>query len=81
MEFLQQLLENNKPILPTGAVIAGAVVLLIAVRYIINKKFSGAPGQSSRRQAVTIALSLVGILLGTHRETILRLEWLECVLC
>jgi len=62
MEILQKLFESLQPVLPLGAAILGVVVVLFAVRYILEKRYAERPGYGLRRQVITLSLSFVGLL-------------------
>lgn len=63
MVMLNSLLEKIINLVPTGAAIAIVVLALVAVRYVLNKRYSGAPGHQFRLQLIILVLSLIGLLI------------------
>ncbi|UCD18467.1 MAG: mechanosensitive ion channel [Candidatus Zixiibacteriota bacterium] len=62
MDILIRLLENLRDLIPTGVAILGAILTLMIIRYIINRSSAGLPGKNYRRQAVTLLVSFIGLL-------------------
>ena len=62
MEILQRLFKGLQPVIPLGAAILGVVVVLLAVRYIFEKRYGGRPGYRLRREVITMVLSFIGLL-------------------
>jgi small conductance mechanosensitive channel len=62
MESLQNLYESAKSFLPSGAVIVVFIILLAAVRQLLDRRFAGRAGRQFRRQIATLILVLIGLL-------------------
>ena len=62
MSLIKDFFSALEPLVPTGVALCIIVLVIIAVRYIIDKRSSGA-GQNVRRQVMTILLSFVGLLI------------------
>lgn len=61
MTLLRDFISALEPLVPTGVALCTIVLVIIAVRYIINKRSIGAV-QNVRRQVMTMVLSFVGLL-------------------
>jgi small-conductance mechanosensitive channel len=53
---------NLNDLIPTGITIAIVVVFIMAVRFILNKRFAKYTGHRFRLQVITLFLSLVGLI-------------------
>jgi len=62
MDILNTVLDKLTGIMPTGAVIIIVVLLLLAVRYALNKRYAGTPGHQFRRQLTVLVLSFIGLI-------------------
>ena len=62
MEILERVYNWLLPGLPTGIALIATILILIAVRYILNKSYAGALELRFRRQIVTMILSFLGII-------------------
>ncbi|UCG61067.1 MAG: mechanosensitive ion channel [Candidatus Zixiibacteriota bacterium] len=62
MELLKRFLEGATALLPAVAAIAGAIVVIVAVRFILQRRYSGSSSMRFRVQMFTLLLSLVGLL-------------------
>ncbi len=62
MEIIKEFLKALPPLLPTAVAIIGVTVVVLAMRYILEKRFAAAPGNRFRIQLLTLSLSLVGLL-------------------
>ncbi|MFH1894131.1 MAG: mechanosensitive ion channel domain-containing protein [Candidatus Zixiibacteriota bacterium] len=62
MEILDSVYTRLAPGLPTGIALIATILILIAVRYILNKSYAGALELRFRRQIVTMILSFIGVL-------------------
>jgi small-conductance mechanosensitive channel len=63
MEVLYKLFEGLRPILPMSAAIIGVVIVLLAVRFFLDKLYTGLPGRRLRRQMIILLLSIAGLLI------------------
>lgn len=62
MEILERVFNWMLPGLPTGAALLATILILLVVRFILNRKYAGALELRFRRQIVTMILSFIGIL-------------------
>ncbi|HUV29843.1 MAG TPA: mechanosensitive ion channel domain-containing protein [Acidobacteriota bacterium] len=62
MDQLETILDKLTGLLPTGATIVLAVAVILAVRYVLTKRFAGSPGHQFRLQLIILILSFVGLL-------------------
>ncbi len=62
MTLLGDFVSALEPLVPTGVALCIIVLVIIAVRYIIDKRSIGAV-QNVRRQVMTIVLSFIGLLI------------------
>ncbi len=62
MEILESFLQSLKLALPTAVALAIVLIVLFVVRYTIDKRYAGAPGNRFRRQVITLILSFAGLL-------------------
>jgi small conductance mechanosensitive channel len=62
MEILQTFFEYLKPVVPTGVALVIGIVVLYAVRFILDKRYAGSLNLKFRRQVMTILLSFAGLL-------------------
>ncbi|UCD64238.1 MAG: mechanosensitive ion channel [Candidatus Zixiibacteriota bacterium] len=62
MEILEKFFQGIESLIPTAAAVVGAVVVVSVIRYVLEKRYAGAPGHKFRLQMVTMVLSLVGLL-------------------
>jgi drug/metabolite transporter (DMT)-like permease len=62
MDILQTFFEYLKPVVPTGVALVIVIVVLYAVRYILDKRYAGSLNLRFRRQLVTIFLAFAGLL-------------------
>lgn len=63
MEILKQFIDNAGTLLPAALAIIGAVLIVMAARYILERRYSGAVGNRFRIQMTTLILSLIGLLI------------------
>jgi len=63
MEILQSFYKDIVSILPVGLVTIISVLVIIAVRFFINRQYMNKPGQPFRRQIITLILSFIALLL------------------
>ncbi len=62
MEILQTLWGYLRPAVPTGVALAAGILVLVAARYVLNKRCAGSLNLKFLRQIVTIFLLCVGLL-------------------
>jgi small conductance mechanosensitive channel len=62
MSLIKDFVKALEPFVPTGITLCVVVLVVIAVRYVIDKRSLGA-GQNLRRQVMTILLSFIGLLI------------------
>jgi small-conductance mechanosensitive channel len=62
MEILNQFLDQLTGLIPTGAAVIVTVIVLMAVRFFMNKKYAGVSGSKFRYQMVMLLLSFVALL-------------------
>jgi small-conductance mechanosensitive channel len=62
MDILKAFLDKLTNFVPTAATILLAVIVIVAVRYILNKRYAGTPGHQFRLQMFMLALFFVGLL-------------------
>jgi len=62
MSLLKDFVNTLEPLVPTGVTLCIIVLVVMAVRYIIDKRSIGT-GKNVRRQVMTILLSFVGLLI------------------
>ncbi len=63
MEILKSLYENIFSIIPVSLILVLSVLVIIATRYFIDRRFKNRPGRPFRRQVFTIVFSFVALLL------------------
>jgi len=62
MAILQKFIDILQPIAPTGITVLVIVVVMIAVRYVLEKRYGGTPGHRFRLQLIMLILTLAGLL-------------------
>jgi len=62
MDLLNTVLDKLTGLIPTGAAIIIVVLLLLAVRYVLNKRYARTPGHQFRRQLTVLVLSFIGLI-------------------
>jgi small conductance mechanosensitive channel len=62
MNILDNILEWLQSAVPTGIALLVTIFVLLAVRYVLNRKYAGTLELRFRRQIVTMILSFIGIL-------------------
>ncbi len=62
MEILQSFISSLAPALPTVSAIAVAIILLIVVRIILNRRYHDKPELVFRRQLITMLISIGGLV-------------------
>ncbi len=63
MDILSTVLDKLNSLIPTGVVVLMVVLLLLAVRYTLNRWYAGIPGHHFRRQLAALVLSFIGLIL------------------
>lgn len=63
MEILNTILENLTNIVPTAATVVVTVIVLLAIRQVLNRRYAGTPGHQFRVQMITMVLSFIGLLI------------------
>jgi len=62
MDILNTVPDKLTGIMPTGVTIIIVVLLLLAVRYVLNKRYAGTPGHQFRCQLTVLVLSFIGLI-------------------
>ena len=62
MDILKNLFENIQSLIPAGAAVIGTILVVFVVRQLLLRRFSGASGQTFRRQLITMVLTFAGLL-------------------
>jgi len=62
MQIISDFLAGIKPLLPTGITLLIIIMVILGVRFIINKRAAGS-GYHVRRQVLTMLLSFIGLLI------------------
>ncbi len=63
MEILNTFLDQLTGLIPTGVALVAIVIVLMAVRFFMNKKYAGTSGSKFRYQMVMLLLSFVALLI------------------
>lgn len=62
MEILSSFLERLVDLIPTVIAVTAVAIAMFAVRFLLSRRFAGAPGNRFRLQLVMLVLSFVGLL-------------------
>jgi small conductance mechanosensitive channel len=62
MEILRNFYEFIGPILPGAVVLVGTIFILLAIRYLLERRLSVAAGRQFKRQIITMLISFAGLL-------------------
>jgi small conductance mechanosensitive channel len=63
MEVLKNLFDTLRPILPFGATFIIVIVLILAIRMLLERHYRGQPGRHLRRQMIILLLSFAGLII------------------
>lgn len=63
MEIVRELYEGARSFLPAGVALVCIVVVIVAARYILGKRYAGLPGHRFRSQVITLVLAFAGLII------------------
>ncbi len=63
MDVLINMFEALRPILPFGATLIVVIVLILAIRFVLERHYRGLPGRHLRRQMIILLLSFAGLII------------------
>ena len=62
MDALDALIGKLPGLVPTGVAIVAVVIVIMTVRYVLNRRYAGLPGRGFRVQMIVLVLSFLGLL-------------------
>ncbi len=63
MEVLKNLFDTLRPILPFGATLIIVIVMILAIRMLLDRHYRGRPGRQLHRQSIILLLSFAGLII------------------
>lgn len=63
MDVLKNLFETLQPIVPFSATVIGVIVIILVIRFILERNYRGQPGRHLRRQMIILLLSFAGLII------------------
>ncbi len=63
MDVLKNLFDTLRPILPFGATLIIVIVMILAIRFLLDRHYRGRPGRQLYRQSIILLLSFAGLII------------------